>query len=155
MSMVNTILRRKRFRLGNMEMFTNICMKCCCRHRNKFIKDSTWQRSRLIDKAEHMLNRKLDILELLRTVQRNQTLLSAMLAPEQRLLLLYQRKQVVELKDDADSQTSSSEEEQGNFTKNFQNKIESKNPWDRIKALGRVTLILNRGYVEKCQVLDF
>ena len=78
-----------------------------------------------------------------------------MLAPEQRLLLLYQRKQVVELRDDADSQTSSSEEEQGNFTKNFQNKIESKNPWDRIKALGRVTQILNRGYVEKEQILDF
>ena len=69
-----------------------------------------------------MLNRKLDVLELLKAVQRNQTLLSAMLAPEQRLLLLYQRKQVVELLHEDDSQTSSSEEEQGNFTQNFQKK---------------------------------
>ena len=66
-----------------------------------------------------MLNRKLDITELLKTVQRNQTLFSAILEPEQRLLLFYQRKQVVELRDDNVLLTSSSEEEQINFTKNF------------------------------------
>ena len=153
--MVNTILRRKRFKISNFEVLCKGFMKCCCRHRNRLIKGSTWQRYRLIEKAERMLNRKLDVLELLKAVQRNSTLLSAMLAPEQRLLLLYQRKQVVELLHEDDSQTSSSEEEQGNFTQNFQKKIESKNPWDRIKALGRVNQILGHGYVEKEQVLDY
>ena len=81
-SIVNTILRRKRFFISNFEVFTKGFMNLCCRHRKRLIKDSTWQRYRLIEKAEHMLNRKLDILELLKTVQRNQTLLSAMLAPE-------------------------------------------------------------------------
>ena len=71
--MVNTILRRKRFKISNLEIFCNGFMKCCCRHRNRFIKDSTWLRYRFIEKAEHMLNRKLDILELLKAVQRNQT----------------------------------------------------------------------------------
>ena len=89
----------------------------------------------------------MDVLELLKTVQRNQILLSAMLTPEQRLLLLYQRKQLVEVRDQNNSETSSSEEEQGNFTKNFQKKIASKNYWDRIKALVRVTSILRFPYI--------
>ena len=94
-----------------------------------------------------MLSRKLDVVELLKTIQRNQTLLSAVLAPEQRLLLLYQRKQVVEMRDQDDSNTSSSEEEQGNFTRNFQKKIESNDPWDKIKALGRIVDILKYPYI--------
>lgn len=80
--MVNTILRRKRFRLAWQELFVKRAIGCCCRHRNRFLKDSTWQRHRLLSKAEHMVDRRLDLLELLKTVQRNQTLLSAMLAPE-------------------------------------------------------------------------
>ena len=62
-----------------------------------------------------------------------------MLAPEQRLLLLYQRKQVVELREDNVMLTTSSEEEQVNFTKNFQDMIESEHYWLRLKALFRVT----------------
>lgn len=69
--MVNTILRRKRFKISNFEVLCKGFMKCCCRHRNRFIKGSTWQRYRLIEKAERMLNRKLDVLELLKAVQRN------------------------------------------------------------------------------------
>ena len=41
-SMVNTILRRKRFRISNFEVFCKGFMKCCCRHRSRFIKGSTW-----------------------------------------------------------------------------------------------------------------
>ena len=58
-----------------------------------------------------MLTRKLDVLEILKSTQLNKVLLSAILSPEQRLLLLYQRKQVVEVLRSDTSQTSSSEEE--------------------------------------------
>ena len=58
-----------------------------------------------------MLSRKMDVLELLKSTQLNKILLSAILSPEQRLLLLYQRKQVVEVFRSDTSQTSSSEEE--------------------------------------------
>ena len=58
------------------------------------------------------------------------------------------------MRDADDSQTSSSEAEQGNFTKNFQQKIESKNHWYRIKALGRVTSILSLPYLHRQQELD-
>ena len=58
-----------------------------------------------------MLTRKLDVLEILKSTQLNKILLSAILSPEQRLLLLYQRKQVVEVLRSDTSQTSSSEEE--------------------------------------------
>lgn len=153
-SMVNTILRRKRFHLGWSELFAKRIIKCCCRNKNLFVKDKTWQRYRLLDKAEHMLDRRLDILELLKTVQRNQILLSAMLAPEQRLLLLYQRRFVVELQGDDNSSTSSSEAEQGRYTKKFQETMESSNYLGKIKALSRLTSILRRGYLEKPQELD-
>ena len=60
--MVNTILRRKRFKMSNCELFAGSFLKCCCRKH---------KRIRLVEKADHMLSRKLDVLELLKTVQRN------------------------------------------------------------------------------------
>ena len=141
--MVNTILRRKRFAYSYFEAFTKGFVLCCCRKRFGCIKESTRKRYKHIDKAKKMLKRTLDISEILKTVQRNQILLSAMLAPEQRLLLLYQRKNVIELrKDRADSMTSSSDEVHANFTKSIQNMIESRKPFDRMWALGRITHIL-------------
>ena len=89
----------------------------------------------------------------LKTRIRNHILLSTVLQPEQRLLLLYQRKQLVELRDVNDSQTSSSEEEQNNFTKIIQKQIESTNHWDKIKALVRVTQILSNPYLHEGQAL--
>ena len=81
-TMVNTIIRRKRFMITYFEAFTKMCVMCCCYRRKMCLSSATWKRYRLLDKADNMLNRKLDITELLKTVQRNQTLLSAMLAPE-------------------------------------------------------------------------
>ena len=55
--MVNTILRRKRFLISNFEIFTKKCFLCCCRSRNRCVKDKTLQRYRLLEKADKMLNR--------------------------------------------------------------------------------------------------
>ena len=61
---------------------------------------------------------------------------------------------MVEVRDIDNTETSSSEEEQGNFTKNFQTKMESKKYFDRIKALGYVTNILKTPYIDGKQELD-
>ena len=40
-SMVNTILRRKQFRMSNGELFISSLLKCCICKRNKYIKGTT------------------------------------------------------------------------------------------------------------------
>ena len=72
--MVDTILRRKRFTYSYFEAFTKGFVLKCCKYRYNCIKDSTMKRYLHLDKATKMLKRKLDISELLKTVQRNQTL---------------------------------------------------------------------------------
>ena len=81
-SMVNTILRRKRFKMSFCEVLTSNILKFCCKKNNKCIKDTTYQRHRLLQNAEQMLNRKLDVLELLKSEQMNKILISAILSPE-------------------------------------------------------------------------
>ena len=54
---------------------------------------------------------------------------------EQQLLLLFQRKQIVE------SETTESEDNP-QFARNFFMKLESQNPWERIFALGKIFHIL-------------
>ena len=66
-----------------------------------------------------MLNRQLDVCEVLKAINLNKILRSALLYPEQRLLMLYQRKNVVEVRDSAASHTSSSDQEERNLTRNF------------------------------------
>ena len=69
----------------------------------------------------------------MRTVNMNQILMSSVLTKEEQLLLLYQRKMIVEPhSDDTDSDSNRS------FTRVFTNKMSSKNPWDRIFALGKI-----------------
>ena len=50
------------------------------------------RRYKYVEKANHMLNQNLDITDLLKSTQLNKLLLSALIKPEQRLLMLYQRK---------------------------------------------------------------
>lgn len=88
-NMVNTILRRKRFEITNKEIFTNWLIRACCKRSFKCVNKRTYKRHRLIEKAEHAVVRKLDVLDILKSTQLNQILLSAVLTPEQRLLLLY------------------------------------------------------------------
>ena len=56
---------------------------------------------------------------------------------------------MVEIKHEDTSASSSSEDEQGNFTANFQNKVESSNHWHRIQALARVASILTVPYLNE------
>lgn len=50
---------------------------------------------------------------------------------------MYQRKQIVE--DIRGNLSESSGQEQNTFTKFFQEKLESKNPWDQVVVLSKVS----------------
>ena len=70
MTMVNTILRRRQFRMSNLEMlmagrsfFNLICKRRCC---TKDHDESSNRRQALITKAKEMLSKKLDVLELIK-----------------------------------------------------------------------------------------
>ena len=69
---------------------------CCRGTRNKLVSPHKLRRYRQLQKAETMLNRQFDVTNLLKGTQMNQLLVSALLTHEQRLLLMYQRKQIVE-----------------------------------------------------------
>ena len=69
MTMVNTILRRRQFRMSNLEMlmtsrsfFNFICKRRCCTKDH----ESSNRRQALITKAKEMLSKKLDVLELIK-----------------------------------------------------------------------------------------
>ena len=88
-----------------------------------------------------MLQKYLDVGTLLRAVNMSNLLMSAILSKEQRLLLMFQRRQIVE---EAPSDQLNDEEssEQEDFATTFQAQLNSKKPFDRIFALGKVTYIL-------------
>ena len=75
-------------------------------------------------------------------------LLSSILSKEEQLLLLYQRKMIVEPHtDNTDSESNRS------FTRVFNRKLASKNPWDRIFALGKIFSIVKGLQDEKLTVV--
>ena len=93
----------------------------------------TLKRRRIFSKASEMLKTQFDVTKLMRMLNLTSLLLSSILTKEEWLLLLYQRKMIIEPHtDDTD------EESDRSFTRIFNRKINSKNPWDRIFALGKI-----------------
>ena len=82
-----------------------------------------------------MLSKQFDVTKLIKMVNLTQILLSALLTREEQLLLLFQRRQIIE----TDADESGSDQ---SFTGVFQSKIDSKNPWDRIFVVGKALKIL-------------
>ncbi len=70
-TMVNTILRRKQFKISDKEMFTNLVFRCCPGRFKCGGNRQTYKLHRLIEKADHAVTRKLDILDLLKAKQLN------------------------------------------------------------------------------------
>ena len=96
-------------------IMANFCFKClfkrrCCRKGLKHKDD----REQIIDKANKMLNKKPDVLELFKSSQLSQIYLAASLTPEQQLLLCYQRKKVVKVDNNDESSFTSSDEDEVN-----------------------------------------
>ena len=93
---INEILRRKHFKVTIREIFMNFIIEHLCCRKKVCVSNKTYDRYKIIDRTSQMLENKLDIIELLKSTFLSKILLSAILTPEQRLLLLYQRKKVVE-----------------------------------------------------------
>ena len=94
-----------------------------------------------------MLNKQFDVTKLLKMVNLTQILLSALLTREEQFLLLFQRRQIVE----TGAEDSGSDQ---SFTRVFQSKIDSKNPWDRIFALGKAFKIMKGMEDEQLNIMS-
>ena len=90
-----------------------------------------------------MLSRRLDVQNLIRNSQLVNLMLGAMFTREESLLMLFQRKQVIE--PERNTSTSASDI---SFKENFYQKMSSKNPWDQVFALSKIFQILKE-YQEK------
>ena len=135
LNLVNTIIRRKRLKITVKQILIGTCP---CKRKSSLLdrKNKTVKNQKIFDKAQKMLNKQFDVTNLLRMVNLTQVLLSALLTREEQLLLLFQRRQIVETGDEDEIDSDQS------FTKNFQSKISSKNPWDRIFVIGKTFNIL-------------
>ena len=97
--LVDTIVRRKRVRTEKWQLVRNFCLAnfcCCCR--KTFILRSNEQRKkqRILTRGFKMLQKYFDISNLMRTVNLTTLMMSAILNKEQRLLLMFQRRMVIE-----------------------------------------------------------
>ena len=90
-----------------------------------------------------MLGRSLDVKNLIKNSILSKLMLGTMFTREESLLLLFQRKQVIESDKDISSSASDI-----SFKENFHAKMCSKNPWDQIFSLNRIFTIL-KTYQEK------
>ena len=90
-----------------------------------------------------MLSRQFDVKNMFRNSNLIKLMLGTMFTKEESLLLLFQRKHVIEPEKD-----ESSSESDISFKENFHAKMSSKNPWDRLFALKKIFDIL-QAYEEK------
>ena len=138
LDLVDTLIGRRTVRITFpmviKEMLSNIlpCKKMC-------LTEETRKSKRMFAQAQQMLNRQFDIKNLLRNSILIKLLISTMLTKQQSLLLLFQRKQVIEPEKDISSSASDLD-----FREKFNSMITSKNPWDRVFALYKMFDILNR-----------
>ena len=94
------------------------------------------KQDRILQRGFKMLQNYFDVGKLMRSVNLSQLMMAAILTKEQRLLLMFQRRQVVE---DLSGSDDNSEQD---MAKEFHGQITSKKPFDRIFALGKIAQVL-------------
>ncbi len=89
------ILLRVRFTYGYKEIFTYLSQCLCLRQKN--LNDTFELRKQLLyKKGNNKLERELDIVNLVRSIRQLRLMASVLLGPTERMLLKFQRKNVIE-----------------------------------------------------------
>ena len=101
--------------------------------KKRYMTESIRRRQRIFKQAQGMLNRQFDIQNLLKLSIIIKLIVNTMFSKQQSLLLLFQRKQVIEPDQDI-SQTESDLE----FRERFDAHLNSTDPWERIFALFQI-----------------
>jgi len=105
----------------------------CCRKKKKLALDSEQEKAELLyANGQKKFFHELDVVNLLQSVRLSKLLVQSQLTRRQRVLLQFQRKQLIESQDDSEY----SDYEQ------IMKDLESKNPFVRIFTLGKINKIL-------------
>ena len=91
----------------------------------RFLPGDTAKRRRIYHRAHKMLNKQFDVKNLLRNSSLIKIMLGTMFNEEEALLLLFQRKQVIDPENNFSSSASDI-----SFKNNFYAKMSSRDPWD-------------------------
>ena len=139
---IDFIVRRKNINPSNKSVFINFVvtnLSCCKRI---LIRDSQGRKQqRIMERGFYMLKKYFDVSNLMQVMSQSTLMMSALLTKEQKLLLMFQRKQVIE-DQPTDFIQSSETDDQDDMSKSFHSALSSSKPFDRIFALGKVSSIL-------------
>lgn len=140
--LVDKIVSRKRIEFSISVIFKHYLTSLipCCRRGCLFRDKKAQTEERILTRGNTKLQKFLDVGKLMKAVNLSSILLATLLTQEQRLLLMFQRSQVIE-EATADNDSSSDDKD---VTHAFHSKLSSKDPFDRIFALGKVTQTLKR-----------
>lgn len=144
---LNNLINRMRFHYTwqDIAQYVLKCM-CCRRKRSHKGSRSLWEkRLGTFDKGEHKLWQELDVLTLLRSIRQTKLLTQAMLDQRQRMLLLFQRKNLIE------TSSSSCDTDDANNPIHLPSQMEARNPQVRLAILGKIKRMIEsyKGYKVK------
>ena len=133
---------------------TQYVLKCmCCRRKRYHDKGSNNQslwlkRQAKFDKGEHKLWQELDVLTLLRSIRQTKLLTQAMLDQRQRMLLLFQRKNLIE------TSSSSCDTDDANNPMHLPSQMEARNPQVRLAVFSKIKRMIESYKGHKVKNID-
>lgn len=152
--MIDFIVRRKNIKPGNMAIFKNfLLVKVPCCRRNCLLRTKKDRKEqRILKRGFDRVAKSFDVSNLVKSSSLSKLMMSALLSKEQKLLLLFQRRNVIEDRpsEHVSSNTGSSED----MARQFHANLSSEAPLDRIFALGKVATILKRYEKNSLNAID-
>ena len=150
---LNNLINRMRFHYTWQDI-TQYVLKCmCCRRKRYHDKSPTnqslWQkRQATFDKGEHKLWQELDVLTLLMSIRQTKLLTQAMLDQRQRMLLLFQRKNLIE------TSSSSCDTDDANNPMHLPSQMEARNPQVRLAVFSKIKRMIGSYKGQKVKNID-
>lgn len=91
------VLKRERFQYGASEIADYLCRCLCLKGKTQLLRTLENREHILYNKGARKLKQELDIVNLVRQIRQLRLMAKVLLKPSERLLLKFQRKNVVEL----------------------------------------------------------
>jgi hypothetical protein len=129
-------LNRKRFNYSAKQIKEYFCGCMCLRDIGKMKNDKNLEPHYIFEKAETKLKNELDVVRIVKSMRKLKALTQAILSQKHRLLLKFQRSNLVE------TSSSSSDSDDNMFDE--LKLMENKDPWVRLSTYGKMKKMVNK-----------
>ncbi len=129
-------LNRKRFNYSAKQIKEYFCRCMCLRDIGKMKSDKNLEPHYIFAKAETKLKNELDVVRIVKSMRKLKALTQAILSQKHRLLLKFQRSNLVE------TSSSSSDSDDNMFDE--LKLMENKDPWVRLSTYGKMKKMVNK-----------